>query len=97
MNKTDSKLALWIALLPEDVTYQDLLDKQSTLGEYYSAPYELRMPAKLVDRWGDSSSGKFYTFLFYEEGEYSRALGGLNMDALWFCAPFRVVADTSNG
>ena len=112
VNNTDTKLALWIALLPEDITYQnlvdkqpepgayfasdDLIDKQHELGWYFLAPYDLRQPAKLADRWSDSLGGKFYTFLFYEEGEYSHALGELNMDALWFCAPFHVIADSSN-
>lgn len=112
VNNTDTKFALWIALLPEGVTYQDLLDKQpesgayfsaddlldkqSELGKYFLAPYDLRQPVKLVDRWDDSLGGRFYTFLFYEEGEYSHALGGLYLDALWFCAPFHVVAGLSN-
>ena len=112
VNNTDAKLALWIALLPEDITYQDLLDKQPEpgayfatddlidkqheLGWYFLAPYDLRQPAKLADRWNNSLGGKFYTFLFYEEGEYSHALGELYMDALWFCAPFHVIADSSN-
>jgi hypothetical protein len=113
VNETESRLALWIAGLPEDVSYKDLLDKQPGPGEYFStddlmdrqsefgwyflAPYDLRLPAKLVDRSNDPSEGRFYTFLFYEEGEYSHALGGLNLDALWFCAPFHIIGDSPSG
>lgn len=92
-NSTDTELALWVTLLPDDITFQDLLDKQSEPGEYFSAPYDLRTPVKLAARWDDSLGGKYYKFSFYEEGEYAIALGGLNLDALWFCAPFHIVTE----
>jgi hypothetical protein len=113
VNDTDSRLALWIAGFPEDVNYKDLLDKQPRPGEYFAAddlldrqsefgwyflaPYDFRLPAKLVDRSNDPSEGRFYTFLFYEEGEYSHALAGVNLDALWFCAPFHIIGDSPSG
>jgi len=112
VNRTDSKLTLWIALLPDDISYDDLLgkqpkpgeyfssddllDKRSELGNYFLAPYDLRQPTKLADSWNNSTEERSYTFLFYEEGEYSHALAGLDLDALWFCGSFNVAADQAN-
>lgn len=93
VNSTDTELSLWITLLIGDVTYQDLLDQQSEPGEFFPAPYDVRTPVKLADKWDDSLGGKFYKFSFYEEGDYVIALGGLNMDALWFCAPLHIGAE----
>ena len=95
-NNTDTDFALWVVLLPEDTTFQDLLDKQGEPGKFFPGAYDYRPPTKLAQRWDDSLGGKFYTFSFSEEGEYVAALGGLNDDSLWFCAPFDIAVESAN-
>lgn len=92
-NNTDIDFALWVFLLPDDTTFQTLLDKQGEPGTFFAAPYDYHPPTKIAQRWDDELGGKFYTFSFTEEGEYVAALGGLNLDSLWFCTPINIAAE----
>jgi hypothetical protein len=92
-NNSDTEVAMLIAQLSEGTTFQDLLDNRSEPREFYAEPYHARTPIKLAQRTDDTLGGKFYIFSFYEEGEYETVLMGLNLDGLWSCAPFNIVAE----
>lgn len=98
-NTTDAEYSLVIFMIPEDKTFQDLIDEQAEQGEDYLGvrENEVRTPAKVAQRQDDALGGKFYTFSFYETGDYGSGLEELNgniMDFVWsFCSPFSVVAE----
>ena len=86
---SEQNQVLYVSLLLDGKTYQDLLDLQSEPGEYYPKP-----------RWSVHTTGgmrrnakgeNVYTFSLDIEGEHAIYLGSAFPHSLWFCAPLKVI------
>jgi hypothetical protein len=62
-------------------------------GKFFPAFYDLRTPTNLAQRKDDSSGRNFYTYSFFEEGEYVTTLNSMDTNALWFCLPFQIAME----
>lgn len=89
-NITEADIKFWPVHIDEGFTIQDFRELQSEPGEWFGLPRWAQQPPKLAQRWDESLGGLFYTFLMYEAGGYSTAVGSINPDRLWLCPPFQV-------
>lgn len=91
-NSTENDFALWVFMIPEDTTFQEFVDKSVNLLGRRLRWDEMHTPALVALRSDDASGGKFYTFSFYEEGDYGTSLG-LDEKLFSFCTPFSITSE----
>jgi len=92
-----SNADLFVSKLTDGHTYQDLIDPQTTPGEYYPKPYWVVYATK--ETMVDSTTGQRSYDIKLESGEYAIYVYGLTESAekwLWFCLPITVL-DKPNG
>ena len=90
-NHTDEKIDLWVSILKDGKTYQDLLDRQGDPGKFMRKPGWAKHDPKIYQGWNEELGGDEITLMLFEVGEHAIYVGPLNKDSLWFCAPLIVV------
>jgi hypothetical protein len=89
------RVDLWISLLQDDKTYQDLLAMQSEPGEYFQEPSWVLWDPRILRGWNESVDGEVFTFMLDKVGEHVIYAGTYSPGAIWFCAPM-VVTEASS-
>jgi hypothetical protein len=90
IDESDTNLGLWINQLHDEKTFADLLDWQKEPGVYRSAPPWISHPSL---SYSIELGKKLH--IFDQVGNYAILLYSDNPSSLWFCAPFRVVEESS--
>ena len=81
---------LYVSLLLEGKTYQDLLDLQSEPGVNFPKP-DFVVHGWHIGRKQTPDGAVIHTFVLSEAGEHAIYLGTANPATLWLCAPLKVV------
>ena len=92
-NLYDLSQELYVSRLDSGYTYQNLVDRQSQPGVYWSKPAWVITQSKTVNL---ILEGEYvYTFRLNIEGNYAIYTGSDNPPTLWFGAPLRIVEVSS--
>ena len=86
---------LYVSILLDGHTYQDVLDLQSEPGEYVPKPRWVVHTLKIERAWNESNGEEVYTFRFYREGEHAIYIGSYSPLSIWHCGPLMVVESPS--
>ena len=71
-------------------TAQDLFDLQAEPGMLVRKPQWAHYPPKMGEGWNELYGGVVFAFSMKIEGEYAIAIGRVNPDYLWYCAPIQI-------
>ena len=86
---SEQNQVLYVSLLLDGKTYQDLLDLQSEPGEYYPKPSWVVHTKGGMRR--NAKGEHVWTYSLDIEGEHAIYLGSAFPHSLWFCAPLKVI------
>lgn len=92
---SDKKVDIWVSLLSDGKTFQDLVDQQNEPGEYFPKPDWVHHTSFIRGGWNDLVEGAVFTFIFTNEGEHAIYVGGYRPETLWFCAPIMIIEASS--
>lgn len=92
---SEENVDLWVSLLRDGKTFQDLLDRQSEPGEYLPKPSWVLHDSSIRRGWNESVDGEVFTFMLNKEGEHAIYIGGYSPETLWFCAPIMIIEASS--
>ena len=88
---TKENVTLYVSILLEGHTYQDVLDPQSEPGVYYQKPSWVVYAVRRPPEWDGPVDGELHAFTLSEAGEYAIYVGSSIPSSLWFCRPLFVV------